>query len=228
MKGLGIMKKGFTLAEVLITMTIIGIVFALTIPSIISNSNTHQYISGLNKAILALDQAASLKNPLKSSKSLSKMTTPLDVLKYFATQMNVTTPATTISCATSKVPTSSAITSGGVCSFTTADGMEFWIVKDKPEGVNHICAGKNGYPATTTSGSVNCASNTSVKYDTPATSKCSDTTPCMLIVDVNGKKKPNKMTTSTDSPLDRFAILIAGKNGKNIIPAGVAADIIHE
>lgn len=44
------MKKGFTLAEVLITLGVIGIVAALTIPSLISNHNKSVTAARLSKA----------------------------------------------------------------------------------------------------------------------------------------------------------------------------------
>ncbi len=53
------MKKifGFTLAEVLITLGIIGVVAALTIPSLISKYQEQQYINSLKVAYSTLDQA---------------------------------------------------------------------------------------------------------------------------------------------------------------------------
>lgn len=36
-------KKGFTLAEVLITLGIIGVVAAITIPTLIANTRSQQY-----------------------------------------------------------------------------------------------------------------------------------------------------------------------------------------
>ena len=36
------MKKAFTLAEVLITLTVIGVIASLTIPTLISNDKPHQ------------------------------------------------------------------------------------------------------------------------------------------------------------------------------------------
>ena len=56
-------KKGFTLAEVLITLTIIGIVAALTIPTLINNVNEAQYNAGVkdiyNKLSSTLSMAVS-------------------------------------------------------------------------------------------------------------------------------------------------------------------------
>ncbi|MDO5438036.1 MAG: prepilin-type N-terminal cleavage/methylation domain-containing protein, partial [bacterium] len=44
-------KKGFTLAEVLITLAIIGVVAAISIPSVISNSQQQEFKTGLRKAV---------------------------------------------------------------------------------------------------------------------------------------------------------------------------------
>lgn len=47
----------FTLAEVLITLGIIGIVAALTLPAIVNNSRNKQLETGLRKAYSAISQA---------------------------------------------------------------------------------------------------------------------------------------------------------------------------
>lgn len=52
------MKKGFTLAEVLITLGIIGVVAAMTIPTLIANTQGTKYRNQYKKAISALSQAA--------------------------------------------------------------------------------------------------------------------------------------------------------------------------
>lgn len=51
------MKTGFTLAEVLITLGIIGVVAALTIPNLIANYQEKVYISKARKAYYTLEQA---------------------------------------------------------------------------------------------------------------------------------------------------------------------------
>ena len=53
-------KRGFTLAEVLITLAIIGVVAALTIPSVISNSQQQEFKTGLRKAVSVLNSAITM------------------------------------------------------------------------------------------------------------------------------------------------------------------------
>ncbi len=48
---------GFTLAEVLVTLAIIGVVAALIIPGIVQNVKKKQYVSGLNKTYSDISQA---------------------------------------------------------------------------------------------------------------------------------------------------------------------------
>lgn len=50
-------KKGFTLAEVLVTLAIIGVVAALTIPTLIQSTNSSRYQTSLKKALSVLNQA---------------------------------------------------------------------------------------------------------------------------------------------------------------------------
>ncbi len=52
--------SGFTLAEVLITLAIIGVVAALTIPSVVRNYQERQIVTQLKKAYSSLSQAFNL------------------------------------------------------------------------------------------------------------------------------------------------------------------------
>ena len=52
------MKKGFTLAEVLITLGIIGVVAAMTIPTLIQITNSVKFASQFKKSVSTLSQAA--------------------------------------------------------------------------------------------------------------------------------------------------------------------------
>lgn len=52
-----IMQRGFTLAEVLITLSIIGIVASFTIPVLINDYQKTQYVTGFKKAYTEFNQA---------------------------------------------------------------------------------------------------------------------------------------------------------------------------
>lgn len=53
-------RFGFTLAEVLITLGIIGVVAAMTMPTLINSTNGAQYKAAFKKALSALSQAVTL------------------------------------------------------------------------------------------------------------------------------------------------------------------------
>lgn len=55
-------KKGFTLSEVLITLGIIGVVAAITIPTLIANTRSQQYRIKFKKTVSVLSQAAKMSN----------------------------------------------------------------------------------------------------------------------------------------------------------------------
>ena len=51
-------RFGFTLAEVLITLGIIGVVAAMSIPTLIANTNSAKFRSQFKKTVATLNQAA--------------------------------------------------------------------------------------------------------------------------------------------------------------------------
>ena len=55
-----IRKSAFTLAEVLITLAIIGVVAAISIPSVISNTQQQEFKTGLRKAVSVLNSAITM------------------------------------------------------------------------------------------------------------------------------------------------------------------------
>lgn len=54
------MKNGFTLAEVLITLVVIGIVAALSIPALLQNTQKAEFVAAMKKSIADFNQAATL------------------------------------------------------------------------------------------------------------------------------------------------------------------------
>ena len=57
-------KTGFTLAEVLITLTIIGVIATLTLPTLMTNTAERQYVTGLKKVINTLSEAGQANSAL--------------------------------------------------------------------------------------------------------------------------------------------------------------------
>ena len=54
------MKRGFTLAEVLITLVIIGIIASMTIPSVINDQKDKEILARLKKSYSTLSQVMML------------------------------------------------------------------------------------------------------------------------------------------------------------------------
>ena len=54
------MKKGFTLAEVLITLGILGVVIAMTFPSLVANYKKHVAVNKLKKFYTVMSQATTM------------------------------------------------------------------------------------------------------------------------------------------------------------------------
>ena len=112
------MKKSlaFTLAEVLITLTVIGVVAALTIPSVIVKTNQQEYRTGFKKAVTVLNQAITM-NMAKDDESPKDMENDGDLFDYLKRRMNVINIDTSA--------TNSA--------FYTADGFRYEVTDNNTE-----------------------------------------------------------------------------------------------
>ncbi len=80
------MKKGFTLAEVLITLAIIGVVAAISIPSVISNTQQQEFKTGLRKAVSVLNSAITMNMALEGESPYDTS----NLFGYFMRHMSVT------------------------------------------------------------------------------------------------------------------------------------------
>ena len=189
------MNRGFTLAEVLITLAIIGIVAALTIPSVISNYQQQEFKTGLKKAVSVLNEAIQTniaqdgETPYENADLFAYLQRHMSVLKtmnysacYDAQTGKAIEPDDPSNC-------------GGAFftnrAFYTIDGMRFEVSAsfknnhylyesgvgiDEPRNVGTSWA-NNGMAC----GSYGLSNNIhNTKYP-----------PCIVMVDVNGDKKPN-------------------------------------
>lgn len=167
---------GFTLSEVLITLAIIGIVAALTIPSLIANTKKAQYLTGLKKAYSewsqALNQMATdsgCPGDLGCFIDTGDLPTIGDkVVTYFKVTKNCRTAQ---GCWTTSMYTH-LDKSGGISNYST-EGYRF----STADGMNVLFGGNL---------SKNCQSYQGAKMSKACSSG-------QLYIDINGNKEPNIM-----------------------------------
>ena len=198
------MRHGFTLAEVLITLMIIGIVAALTIPSVISNYQQQEFKTGLKKAVSVLNEAIQTNIAQDGE-------TPYDtddIFAYLQKHLSIIK--------TGSVPRCKQFRSNGdgVCStsdsnqtFYTTDGMRFEFSR-RPNslylhesGVNISENKRKGYLGSERMPWGEIRQNYQYSaynsycgsYGLAANPNSTETSPCSIVVDVNGDKKPNSI-----------------------------------
>lgn len=153
-----IRRLGFTLAEVLITLGIIGVVAAMTIPSLINQTNGAEFKTGAKKMMSVLNQVIT-------------MTVAVD--GYDFSQISAVTSASG-----SLYDTFSR--KMNIMRGTNAVDTTFY-------GAN---TGSTNYTLWFNDGMAITFPNDGVTCDSPGKAKC------RLVVDINGAKRPNLLSTA--------------------------------
>ena len=184
------MKKAFTLAEVLITLMIIGIVAALTIPSVISNYQQQEFKTGLKKAVSVLNEAIQTnialdgETPYETDDLFAYLQKHMSIIKYGRTEY---------SSGSGGSPDETGRgwrTFGANLAFYTADGMRYEIASQGHFLTLHesgMYASNDHYRSDGGIGTIEKCGSYGLDNNPNNTKK----TPCAILVDVNGDKKPN-------------------------------------
>lgn len=182
------MKKSlaFTLAEVLITLAIIGVVAAMTIPSVIVNTNQQEFKTGLRKAISVLNSSITMNIALEGE-------TPYDnanLFEYLQQHMSIMS-STTQMYWKGKSNNEGADVTYQNDAFYTTDGMRFEVPKVAIQKKIHENGTKLEFnkKKTQTGGSADVYAGHCGQQGYAAESD-SNYTPCLILVDVNGDRKP--------------------------------------
>ena len=230
------MKKAFTLAEVLITLAIIGVVAAISIPSVISNSQQQEFKTGLRKAVSVLNSAITMNMALDGESPYDNA----NLFGYLMRHMAVLKSTSSLEYRVANPDTGATAYNNTV--FYTTDGMRFEVKKGWEDTFEKFTLYESGVRicAKGTSGSWNMADSCGGCGSYGLNNNVDNTTkpPCLMVVDVNGDRKPNpnNVNCKTSScanqnkykfsdPLglkltDMFTIIITDKQA---IPYGVAA-----
>ena len=216
-------KKAFTLSEVLITLAVIGIVAALTLPSVMTNSKQKEFQTSFRKALNVLNNAISVNGSMEGD-------TPYDIkdisadlngdgkidshdTAYFLNQLYDTEAVTQNGLAAFlmrhinvvKVALTSeegSIGQSANFAFYTTDGMRFEVpypYNNSDKGLplhenSNIKIGNNSCGLASSGKCPNVSSSMVQKcgaYGLKANPNNTEVPPCLVVVDVNGDKKPN-------------------------------------
>ena len=184
MKGRKIMNKksAFTLAEVLITLGIIGVVAAMTIPTLMNKTSEAQFRTGYKKILSTLSQAVNMSMAMDNTDfsdfdATGTGSTDNSIYNMFNTRMSVL---------------KTAMDDAGI----------------KAANTNYTLFFNDGMAVSFPTGSVGCRA----------------AAPCKALVDVNGIKKPNTLTASSDSIKDQFGVKF---QDQQVVPTGIGAYVLY-
>ena len=202
---------GFTLAEVLITLAIIGVVAALSIPAVISNSQQQEFKTGLRKAVSVLNSAITMNMALDGESPYENK----DIYSYLQKHMSVMKSGLLPYISTYKRPNGTYVSTGRNYAFYTTDGMRFEFEDDAGqrthlklhESSQHACIATaiSSYVIADSSKACGGCGSYGLNNNTNNTTK----PPCAVLVDVNGDRKPNPKNASADA---NVATLSANKD----------------
>ena len=227
------MKKAFTLAEVLITLAIIGVVAAISIPSVISNSQQQEFKTGLRKAVSVLNSAITMNMAIDGE-------SPYDNANLFGYMMKHMAVIESTNDMKKRFMNPSSFSNAA---FYTTDGMRYEFRRGLSTGnlSSPLHENSNIFPCTlAVAGELNDSKDVSCggcgSYGLNSNVDKTTKPPCIIAVDVNGDRKPNPANVNCMShacskpykysdPLglkltDMFTIMITDKQA---IPYGVAA-----
>ena len=201
-------RFGFTLAEVLITLGIIGVVAAMTMPSLMNSTQGAQYKAAYKKALSAISQAVTLNVALDDYNFADTVgtntTDPQSMYTMFKNRMNIVKTAVGT--------TGYSIFKGDSTAFTQGTS-------------NYTLFFNDGIAFSFPQAAVSCTKD--------STKGTFNTANCRGFIDVNGEKAPNKVVrcegsgTGSDctvtSPTDIYPVEFYDQT---IVPASDAAKAV--
>ncbi len=177
--------KAFTLAEILITLGILGVVAILVIPAMFQNTQQREFETGYKKAVNTINQALLAGMTMDSSTPYENP----DLFQYLLQHMSVMKTTTSVPY---KTYTASNGTEYDNAAFYTVDGIRYEFAKSGAktnlvlhENSGNVCIATFIDPDSDEEGCGGCGS-LGLTNNKNGTTK----PPCIITVDVNGERKP--------------------------------------
>ena len=192
-------RFGFTLAEVLITLGIIGVVAAMTMPTLMNSTQGAQYKTAYKKALSAISQAVTLNVALDEWNFADATgSSPYTVTEMLSSRMNVVRTETTAS--------NIVDAKGNAYSVSIGSGSRQGITSAEAIDSNNTTLFFNdGIMFTYATASAGC---THADGATPHD--------CYGFIDVNGIKAPNRIVQCDNAGTDETDCQI--KNPTDVYP----------
>lgn len=195
-------RFGFTLAEVLITLGIIGVVAAMTMPTLMNSTQGAQYKAAYKKALSALSQAVTLNVALDEWSFADADNITYKLEDMFNSRMNVVRQETGVTNIKDSKgnPYQVAVSDAGALQGVTGKTVDIG-------GTNTTLFFNDGIMFT-----YNPAASTNCTKADGATAKI-----CTGFIDVNGVKAPNRIV-QCDNKTDASATKCEIKNPTDVYP----------
>lgn len=166
--------KAFTLAEILITLVVIGIIASLCIPALIQNTQKSEYVAALKKNLSNIASAYNLIKMDNAGSVIGVFTDRNVMMNLFCNKLNCVK--------TCQIGTTGCFTS----SWKTLDGRSGWSSYPTTDATAILSDGTTVAFSATSSSSIPCT-------DTHYTQNGTAIGCALITIDVNGAKPPNVM-----------------------------------
>ena len=182
----------FTLAEVLITLAIIGVVAALSIPAVISNSQQQEFKTGLRKAVSVLNSAITMNMALDGESPYDNK----DTFNYLQKHMSIMKSTYSLPWRAKFISEDGTQrTQARNAAFYTTDGMRFEFDDDSIPVKQYLTLHENAdifacFPSGHQKEAQRTVCGGCGSYGLNSNPDNTTKPPCMVMVDVNGDKKP--------------------------------------
>ncbi len=132
-------KTAFTLAEILATLTIIGVIAAITIPNLNQTSQNNQYVAGCLKSYSVLSQMVTKMKVANGPIGFGSLwTNEKELAKAMVEQLNVIDQSEDEATRSDVKSLKGEESTLSGMSFTTADGMIYYFSKDDCTGKGYV------------------------------------------------------------------------------------------